>query len=272
MITSSQGRRRPSVSAWRAGWRRALSPPASGDLLREGGQAVVRRHRAQRLPHHLRGVIASGDADQHVGPVDGQPFSAEAECHEGDPGGVSNLSFSATSHYAFHMPATTNRRHTVPPPADPDEMLDLSKFLDGLSQPAALLGPDGQTVPLPLEAFNVLREVAESMRAGKAITVAPVDQMLTTQEAANFLGISRPTLIKLLGKNQIPHEFTSGGRHRRIRLQDVVEHQEKKRAQRRQPLEQLTAEASAAGLYERGAEDYRGALGDARGGLEAENR
>lgn len=170
------------------------------------------------------------------------------------------------------MSTTTNHRHTVLPPADLEEMLDLSKFLDGLSQPAALLGPDGQTVPLPLEAFDVLRDVAESMRLGKAITVAPVDQMLTTQEAANFLGISRPTLIKLLDENQIPHEFTSGGRHRRIRLQDIVEYQEAKRSQRRESLEQLTAEASAAGLYERNAEDYRVALAEARRDLEAENR
>ena len=170
------------------------------------------------------------------------------------------------------MTTTKNHRHTVLPPSDLEKMLDLSKFLDGLSQPAALLGPDGQTVPLPLEAFDVLRDVAESMRLGKAITVAPVDQMLTTQEAANFLGISRPTLIKLLDENQIPHEFTSGGRHRRIRLQDIVEYQEAKRSQRRESLEQLTAEASATGLYERKAEDYRMALAEARRDLEAENR
>ena len=97
------------------------------------------------------------------------------------------------------METKPNATRTVLPPADLEEMLDLSRFLGALTQPAALLGPDGQTVPLPLEAFNVLREVVEAMQVGKAITVAPVDQMLTTQEAANFLGISRPTLVKLLG-------------------------------------------------------------------------
>lgn len=163
-------------------------------------------------------------------------------------------------------------QHTVLPPADLEEMLDLSRFLEGLSQPAALLGPDGQTVPLPLEAFNVLREVAESMRVGKAITVAPVDQMLTTQEAANFLGISRPTLVKLLDEGQIPHEFTSGGRHRRIRLQDVVAYRETKRTRRRRALELLTADASDAGLYEYVAEDYKKALDEARRSLESESR
>ncbi|MHD0175172.1 excisionase family DNA-binding protein [Corynebacterium diphtheriae] len=51
------------------------------------------------------------------------------------------------------------------------------------------------------------------MRVGKAITVAPVDQLLTTQEAANFLGISRPTLVRLLEEGALPYERTTGGRH-----------------------------------------------------------
>lgn len=170
------------------------------------------------------------------------------------------------------MPATTNDKHTVLPPADLEEMLDLSKFLDGLTQPAALLGPDGQTVPLPLEAFNILRDIAQAMRMGKAITVAPVDQMLTTQEAANFLGISRPTLVKLLDEGTIPHEMTSGGRHRRVRLHDVVTYQENKRTQRREALAGLTVEAYESGLYEESADDYRDALLRARREMQDEKR
>lgn len=82
------------------------------------------------------------------------------------------------------------------PPADMEAMLDLSRFLAHVAEPAALLGPDGRTVPLPMEAYRVLVTVVESMRAGKAITVAPLDQRSATQEAADFLGISRPTLVK----------------------------------------------------------------------------
>lgn len=162
------------------------------------------------------------------------------------------------------MTTTLNDKHTVMPPTDLEEMLDLSRFLGGLTQPAALLGPDGQTVPLPLEAFNVLRDVVEAMRVGKAITVAPVDQMLTTQEAANFLGISRPTLVKLLEGGELAHELTSGGRHRRVRLQDVVQYQEAKRRDRRAALEDLTGSASEAGLYDEDADRYRQALRQAR--------
>lgn len=63
-------------------------------------------------------------------------------------------------------------------------MLDLARFLDQVDGPAALVGPDGQTVNLPEEAFRVLGDVVRAMRLGKAIAVAPVDQQLTAQEAA----------------------------------------------------------------------------------------
>ncbi|KUP26871.1 helix-turn-helix domain-containing protein [Kocuria rhizophila] len=168
------------------------------------------------------------------------------------------------------MATRLNDKHTVMPPADLEEMLDLSTFLDNVTQPAALLGPDGQTVALPLEAFNVLRDVVEAMRVGKAITVAPMDQMLTTQEAANFLGISRPTLVKLLEGGELAYELTSGGRHRRLRLEDVVRYQERKRRDRRAALQGLTSSASAAGLYAEGSERYREALRQARRDLDQE--
>ncbi|MDF1487853.1 helix-turn-helix domain-containing protein [Tessaracoccus caeni] len=147
------------------------------------------------------------------------------------------------------MSSPTTEPTTVLPPADMEAMLDLSRFLAHVTEPAALLGPDGQTVPLPMEAYQVLVKVVESMGAGKAITVAPLDQRLTTQEAANFLGISRPTLVKLIDHGEIAHERPAGGRHRRVRLSDLVDYQRRMRAERRAALDDLTERAAAAGLY-----------------------
>jgi excisionase family DNA binding protein len=152
---------------------------------------------------------------------------------------------------------------TVLPPADMEGMLDLSRFLEHITEPAALLGPDGQTVPLPIEAYQVLVKVVESMRAGKAITVAPLDQRLTTQEAADFLGISRPTLVKLLEQGLIAYECPSSGRHRRVLLSDVLDYQLRKRQERRAALDQMTAEATEDGFYD-GVRDYDEALRAAR--------
>ncbi len=143
-------------------------------------------------------------------------------------------------------------------------MLDLSKFLAHVTEPAALVGPDGQMVPLPLEAYRVLVAVAHAMREGKAIIVAPLEQSLTTQEAADFLGISRPTLVKLLESGEMPFERAGAGRHRRLRLQDVVSYQDRRRVERRSALDDMTRSAVADGLYDNDV-DYASALRRARG-------
>jgi excisionase family DNA binding protein len=161
------------------------------------------------------------------------------------------------------MSTPASEATTVLPPADTGAMLDLSHFLQHVSAPTALLGPDGQSVPVPAEALQVLRRVVASMQAGKAITIAPLDQRLTTQEAANFLGISRPTLVKLLEQGEISYERPAAGRHRRVRLNDVLDYQRRKRADRRATLDELTEQAAEAGLYD-GVPDYTEALNAAR--------
>ncbi len=153
------------------------------------------------------------------------------------------------------MNEVRNRPHTTLPPHDLEAMLDVSRFLEQLEGPAALVGPDGQAVSLPEEAFSVLAEVVRTMRQGKAITVAPVDQLRTTQEAADFLGISRPTLVKKLEDGSIAFERPSGGRHRRVRLVDLLQYRDEQRTERRKALRELASEAQTAGAYDVNAAD-----------------
>lgn len=162
------------------------------------------------------------------------------------------------------MSAEPSAGTTVLPPADLDELNDLSRFLDALTEPALLLGPDGQQIPLPIEAYRVLVDVVEAMKRGKGITVMPVDQRLTTQEAADFLGISRPTFIKLLEAGSIAFERPSGSRHRRVRLDDVLRYQEERHQRNRETLDAMASEAHEAGLYSAAASDYDAALRAAR--------
>ncbi len=146
------------------------------------------------------------------------------------------------------------------PSGDLEPMLDLSRFLEQLTEPVALVGPDGQTVSLPSEVYRVLVDVVRAMSQGRAITVALVDQILTTQEAADFLGISRPTLVKLLESDRIPFERPAAGRRRRVRLADIVAYLQQSAQDRSDTLDAMTRKAVDLGLYNATAADYKDAL------------
>ena len=136
--------------------------------------------------------------------------------------------------------------HTVLPP---EETESLTKLLAAVRKEpcGALVGPDNTRLELPVEAYRVLRDVLEAMAKGLAITVVPQHTMLTTQEAADLLGISRPTLVKLLENGEIP--FESRGRHRRLLLTNLLTYQEKARRDRRAELDALVEEAGEHDLY-----------------------
>ncbi|MGH9163928.1 MAG: helix-turn-helix domain-containing protein [Acidimicrobiales bacterium] len=148
------------------------------------------------------------------------------------------------------------------PPEDLAQLLDLARFVENHTEPGLLLGPDGEQVPLPAEVYRVLRHVVEVMRQGKATLVAPQGLLLTTQEAADFLGISRPTIVKILEDGAIP--FEKPNRHRRVRLQDLLEFRARRQEEQRAALNDLTEEASRLGLYEGTPADYATALKSAR--------
>ncbi|MDP1711555.1 MAG: excisionase family DNA-binding protein [Candidatus Nanopelagicaceae bacterium] len=95
----------------------------------------------------------------------------------------------------------------------------------------------GEQVQLPEEFYQVLVQVVEVMKNGMAVTVAPQAAMLTTQEAANIIGISRPTLISLLEKGLI--EFELVGRHRRISIDQVLKYRAARKEQQYRALDDL---------------------------------
>lgn len=86
---------------------------------------------------------------------------------------------------------------------------------------AALEHPESiRLADLPVGIGELLREALEEMGRGHAVRVLPVAAELTTQEAAEILGISRPTLVRLLDKGRIPSWKV--GTHRRVRLEEVT--------------------------------------------------
>ena len=95
------------------------------------------------------------------------------------------------------------------------------------------------TVKLPAPAVGLLLRILEEMARGNAVTIIPVHAELTTQEAADMLHISRPSLIQLLDAGKI--EYRRVGTHRRVRLEALVKYQRVAEEARRAALDELAA-------------------------------
>jgi|SRR5215217_7922017 len=114
---------------------------------------------------------------------------------------------------------------------------------------AKLVSPSGEELELPATVYEVLVRAVREMDRGSGITIIPVHAELTTQQAANLLNVSRPYLVGLLREGKIP--FHKVGRHRRVRVDDLLAYKEQRDSERRRLLRNMTREAQEAGLYDK---------------------
>jgi excisionase family DNA binding protein len=99
--------------------------------------------------------------------------------------------------------------------------------------------PKEETLQLPASAVKLLVRILEEMAQGNAVTLIPIHAELTTQEAADMLNISRPSLIQLLGEGKI--EYRKVGTHRRVRFEALMQYKRRADAERRAALAELAA-------------------------------
>ena len=112
----------------------------------------------------------------------------------------------------------------------------------------SLLGPSGEKEDLTPSVYELLRDVLANLQEGKAVAILPLLEELTTQKAADILGVSRQFLVRLLDEGKI--QFHRTGTHRRLYLKDVLEYRHDRDAQRQRGIRAIAQTAVDSGDYD----------------------
>ena len=123
---------------------------------------------------------------------------------------------------------------------------------------AVRIGSD-VVVDLPPALARVVAAALAEVADGRAVEVRTWPEELTTQEAADLLGVSRPFVVKRVDDGDLPARLV--GTHRRLQRRDVLAYREQMRATTAEALQALTDDAQALGLYDAEQGDA-GGLGD----------
>lgn len=138
----------------------------------------------------------------------------------------------------------TNLDRIDPSMLEAGELEQLRKMLG--DQPR-LKGREGYELPLPDPIFHMLLRVADAMAKGQTVLLMPEDETFTTQAAADYLGVSRPHVVDLIKRGEIPHHKV--GTHRRVKLSDLRAYEHERDAHRRRSLDELFENLDRGGLY-----------------------
>ncbi|RKZ08857.1 DNA-binding protein [bacterium] len=103
------------------------------------------------------------------------------------------------------------------------------------------VGDSAETILLPAAAVRLLVDLLSAMARGDAVTLIPIHAELTTQQAADLLGVSRPFLVKQLDEEKIA--FRHIGTHRRVLFSDLMRYKQNMDSARKKSLDELAAQA-----------------------------
>ena len=150
------------------------------------------------------------------------------------------------------MPSVPNEP-TIPSAAEALLAREVSRALERRNtaeQTLSLLvtAPENKmmTIELPKSAASLLIEILKQMAEGNAVSLLPVEPEITTQQAADLLCVSRPYLVGMIEKGELPARMV--GNQRRLPLKDVLVYRRENQAKRKQALDELSAYDQELGL------------------------
>ena len=130
---------------------------------------------------------------------------------------------------------------------DEHQMEELETLLKSEKLPA-LIDSSGNRTELPKPIFEMLSDIVQHVKQGHSIFMIPEDETLTTQAAANFLGVSRQHLVDLLENGEIDFHYV--GTHRRVYFRDLKKYADKRDSKRKETLDKLFDKVTDAGKYD----------------------
>jgi excisionase family DNA binding protein len=149
--------------------------------------------------------------------------------------------------------AATPHELTIPTERDARLAGEASRTLDasgGIGQSLTMqivkAGKKGAALELPPIAAALLKTMLKEMAAGRAVTIVPIDAEITTQQAAEILHVSRPFVVGLIDKGELPARMV--GAHRRVLLDDVLAFKRASKTKARAALKEMVAISQELGL------------------------
>lgn len=137
-----------------------------------------------------------------------------------------------------------------PEPNEADELANVLSFIEahearrGSSPaPAFFLSGSGEhdRVELTEQLHAILKQVVQALSHGQSISILTRDQEISTQQAAEILGLSRPTVVKLIEDGEL-RAHVPGAVRRKLRLADVLAYREELRARRNRFITESSSE------------------------------
>ncbi|HML51899.1 MAG TPA: helix-turn-helix domain-containing protein [Propionicimonas sp.] len=135
------------------------------------------------------------------------------------------------------MPAVGGNSHVMTSERDSKLARAVLEDLEGATN-ALVVEQNGQRrVAVPPEVGQVLQQVLSAMASGRSVTVNSFSEELTTSIAAQILGVSRPTVMKMINSGQLPSHRV--GSHHRLSAEDVFAELQARRERERAAFSEL---------------------------------